>query len=424
MGVAGFQADAVVESDAFLRTWVRDREASSGDERSDHPTIEERQALIRAELGRVQESLDFFTFGSRLLQLGRYEDSILLLGRFRDTFPGREVFSNLGLAHFQLALRALAGCDEDAVTRFRLPLMVDPETLARKLRMRNRADREKCSSHPAVALAMKEAVRHTEKATQIDPTYLPARLNLASMLLVADAPSRGLGIAEGLVKDTNLGDALVLKAVALYAYGTYAHIDLVEPALHGLETASLREPNNPLALFNRARVLQERGRIAAARPLWQRYLSQEGEGLHAEAARRILTSGQGPPTARPLKNQTMTFRRPAAPLPLGRVRAEQGTLEGFVRRPFNLGGIHGAFYHRGNIHALEIGDSIELVMEDLAGERQVPRASLPMRRIRTPRGEVDVWSGYAADIVDGYERTRIYFDASIGRDDANAPRTQ
>ena len=58
------------------------------------------------------------------------------LERYREVLPSREVLNNLGLAHYQLAARALADCDGRLVGRYRLPLVVDPRTVEDRSRLR------------------------------------------------------------------------------------------------------------------------------------------------------------------------------------------------------------------------------------------------------------------------------------------------
>src|SRR5262249_60218374 len=91
---------------------------------------DQRVALLRSHLASVAEELDVFHFGVRLLQLGRYADALVLLERFRARFAGREVLNNVGLAHLQIALGFLSACDRAQYLRFKLPLVVDPETRA------------------------------------------------------------------------------------------------------------------------------------------------------------------------------------------------------------------------------------------------------------------------------------------------------
>ncbi|MGE0451914.1 MAG: M48 family metalloprotease [Vicinamibacteria bacterium] len=401
--IAGFDPEAILDGGGFLRSWLSDREASLGLSSPDHPTPEERLAMLNAELRSVDEKLDFFRFGTRLLVLGRYDDAAVLLEEFRASFPGREVLANLGVAHFQLALRAQAACDPERVTRFRLPIVVDPDTLARKLTLRAEPEGA-CAAQAVFNEAIREAIRCFEEATVIDPEYRPAQLDLASALLVAGEPSRALGVAEALQKAAPGAEAAIVRAVALYDYGLLSGIDTVEPALRGLDEVLAQEPGHPYALYDRARVLHERGRSAAARAGWLAYLKVEADGPHAVAARRALYPRTPEAPARALAAGI-----PRPPIPLGPLGATARTgLAGLTRRNFDLGAVRGAFYVGSRVSALEIASSIELVAEK-APEGPEPKLGPPLRTVSHPGGETAIWSGYAVERGGSRVRARLFF---------------
>ena len=138
MVMAGDPVGGLFHTDRdFFARWVK--QAGVGEAYDDdpaHPKPEQRTALVRTQLAAVVGEIDFFDFGVRLAQLGRYADAIRLLERFRDRFAGREVLSNLGYAHYQLATKLLADCDGAPAVRFRLPVAIDDETLAARARLR------------------------------------------------------------------------------------------------------------------------------------------------------------------------------------------------------------------------------------------------------------------------------------------------
>ena len=128
--MAGYSVGGLFHTDRdFFARWVK--QAGVGEAYDDdptHPRPEQRASFVRSQLASVVGEIDFFDFGVRLAQLGRYDDAIVLLERFRDSSPGREVLSNLGYAHYQLATKLLAACDGAPAVRFRLPVAIDDET--------------------------------------------------------------------------------------------------------------------------------------------------------------------------------------------------------------------------------------------------------------------------------------------------------
>src|SRR6185436_4431484 len=118
-----------------------------------------------------------FSFGVRLLQLGRPLDARALLERYQRVFPGPEVESDLGLAQLQSALVRLQACDAPEATRFLLPALIDPETQARRVRLRD--DRAVCPEQALVREELAAAERWLTRTVERAPDYVPARANLA-----------------------------------------------------------------------------------------------------------------------------------------------------------------------------------------------------------------------------------------------------
>ena len=408
MTLAGYRPQAVLgRTGSFLETWVARTSAEAGD--THHPKPSQRAALVRAELRLMAASLDFFHFGTRLLQLGRYEDAVGLLEHFRDRFPGRSVYSNLGLAHYRLGQQALVDCGgHREVTRFMLPVRVDSRTLARRVRIRGLGP---CRSALRVRRAFEEAERVLRHAVEKDATYRPAALNLAATFIMRGEPSRGLGVIEDALKSApNDPDALNVKAVALYLYGVYARIDTAGAALEILDGVRGRHPHDVASAYNLAAILQERRRGRSAREAWRRFLALEPRGLFAAAARRVL---QVEPVER--KAVGGPEAREAGPLPLGSLSpATRRRLEPLTRSPFDLGGLRGAFYVGGSLRVLELHDALEIVEQELARPMSAARI---LERLGTPLfedateggGRLLRYEGVAYDVRDGQAVRRVFF---------------
>src|SRR5262249_44155522 len=212
MTMAGYGPAAVLRSrGSFLEEWGAQVAAETA-EYSTHPQPKERVAFLRTQLDAVVDEPDFFRIGVRLYQLGRFDDAILFLEKFRDRFPGREVFNDLALGHYQLAIRSLADCGVDAVLRFKLPTRLEPDTLAKRIPSRGDSD---CLRAPAFRRHVDEAIRYLDHATGMDPSDVPARINLASALILTAEYARALSAAEDALKIApNDPGALNTKAVA------------------------------------------------------------------------------------------------------------------------------------------------------------------------------------------------------------------
>ena len=286
MAMAGYSPGELFRADPdFFARWVAQAGLAVAYDDPGHPGPEHRATSLQMQLAAVVDELDFFHFGVRLAELGRFGDAILLLERFNDHFAGREVLSNLGYAHYQLAVKAIAACDGGPAVRFRLPVAIDDETLANRVRLRG--GHSLCLDSEPVRKRLSEARRYLELAIEKDPGYLPARRNLLALEIIAGKAAAAIALAEDTLAIAP-GDAatLVAKGVGLYLFGIDSRMETLDAALAVLKEAEADPRRAPDAVFNQAVALGERGRTAAARAAWERFLQLETHGAHADFGTR------------------------------------------------------------------------------------------------------------------------------------------
>lgn len=381
MTMAGFDPRAVLGGKTdFLGEWATRVESETLPPEGRHPPFDQRSRVLRTQLEELAQTLPFFRFGVRLVQLGRFDDAVKLLEHVRVKFPSREVEGNLGLAWYQRAISRLAQCGSRDGMRFKLPLALDPTTLASRVRLRSRATLE-CDQAGAVREDLVAAERALASAVERDRSYVSARLTLAALWLLDDRALRALDLLRE-VRARSSGDAppdarmRLMEAVALYVSGPELGIDTADGALLALEElesgcraeagmcrgsagAALRSA----AAFNRARILQERGRAEAARRAWEEFLSLERRGVFADEARASLLRA-GINVA--LEDQPTALAGPPRPPLMERLPAdERRRLQSGARRAFTLGDIRGAFLSAPGLEALELRGVVEVVEEPL-----------------------------------------------------------
>jgi tetratricopeptide (TPR) repeat protein len=405
MGMAGYSVGHLFATDRdFFARWVR--QAGVGEAYDDdptHPKPEERASFVRSQLAAVVDEIDFFDFGVRLAQLGRYDDAIVLLERFRDTFAGREVLGNLGYAHYQLATRLLAVCDGAPLVRFRLPVAIDDETLADRARLRG--GHSTCLESEPVRKRLGEARRYLELALDKDPRYLPARRNLLALEIVSGKAAAAIALAEDTL-EVAPGDAATLtaKGVGLYLFGVDSRLETVDTALEVLKEAVAADPRRAAdAVFNQAVVLSERGRTGTAPSAWKSFLALEPHGAHADLARERL----GLPAVTALAPVPV----PPSPIRLGIVGpATRTRLEALQRTDFVIGALRGAFYRGDHVRALQLGNAVELVEQEIDAPAPKPaRDQAPPTRVETPRGVLLRYPGHALDVRGDRVRALLFF---------------
>ncbi len=419
---AGYSPQTLLtQPDTFFDQWARSTGLAAD---VAHPSASVRADFLRTQLAQVADDLDFFHFGVRLLELGRYDDALLLLERFQDRFASREVFTNLGLVHHQMALRELARCDGQVAMRFALPVEADPVTLAERSRLRGGDPADVCRESPAFQEHFTAARRLLELARDRDPTYLPARVDLIATLLLGGRNAEAIVVSEEALKlDPDASALLNGRALGVYLFGQESRLETTDSALGLLDQALRSAPNAPAVLFNRARILDERGRTAAARDAWRAYLAVDATGPRAEIARQRGDLG-GAPTAAAATTAASTPVPP--PLPLGEIStATAERLRTFERQSFVLGDFRGEFLHgrvaqrdpQGRssetaVAALQIGSALELVETGASAAVGAPDASRlgpPLQRFATARGEVLVYRELALELVGGKVDAVLHF---------------
>ncbi|HEV8240513.1 MAG TPA: M48 family metalloprotease [Thermoanaerobaculia bacterium] len=404
MAMAGYSPDELFDVDPnFFQGWVRQAGGlgAAYDDDPAHPQPEKRAKLVLGQLAGLAEEVELFHVGVRLAQLGRYTDAVPPLERFCDHFAGREVLSDLGYVHYQLAMKALAACDGAPTVRFRLPVAIDDETLADRARLRGGSST--CLESEPVRKSLGEARRYLELAKEKDSAYLPARRNLLALELISGKSSAALALAEETLSVAPRDSATLLaKGVALYLFGIDFRMETIDEALKLLAEAEADPARAADAVFARAEMLNEHGRIAGARAAWLRFLELEPHGSYADFAReRLGLAAEAPAVPGPV---------PAPPIPLGVVGPKtSATLARLDPRPFDIG--QGAVYRSQGLWVLQLGDAIEVVVQWVSPTNpgpQPPQGGVPVR-VETRQGVFLRYPGVAFDMVRNRVRAVVYF---------------
>jgi tetratricopeptide (TPR) repeat protein len=368
MTFAGFEPQQILDG-SFIKGWVELASQSNESGTADpHTTPAQRAIALHQGLESIVAELPLFAFGTRLVAIGRLDDGILLLQTFNESFPSREVLSNLGVGYARQALLTLGHCDGALISRLRMPMLLDPHTLAdRTIR---RGSSSPCYEDEDTRRQMRQALVALEAAASRDPLHRPSQLNLAAAQLLFDQPARAYSQA----KDT-LGrfpddlDVQAAHAVALYNFGPGSGLETADQALKLLDAVLAKDPGHTVALYNSAAILNERGRAAAAQDAWRRFLQAESTGPWAETARAWL--GLPEPA-----------RRPGSPLPealvtdvaFGKAPLPASVLTAGKKSDFSIGELLVETVQGKRTRVLRLGGSTELI------ETVVPALSADAKR--------------------------------------------
>jgi tetratricopeptide (TPR) repeat protein len=407
MTMAGYDPKAIIDKDGtnFFEDWVSKITGKIAYSDATHPGPKERAEFLRAQLGPVVDVLNYFTFGVRLYQLGRYSDAILLFEAFKEKFPGREVFSNIGLCHYQLAMRVLSNCDESLPLRFKLPTLLDIDTLGGKLRTWG-SEASSCLKQEIFLKHINSSIHYLKIGSEMDPTYLPGRINLSSALIISGEYAKAMSILDEALKiQPGNPEALCNNAVALYLFGKVNNIETGDNALGLLRDVSEKNPSFGDAIYNMASVQSERGRNAAALETWKRFLKVEPTGIYAQVAKEKLgiKSEDKPPVR---KGPEMK-----SPVKLGDIKGEtEKILKGMKRKEFAVGSFTGEIYEGGNTKVFSIENTVEIVETETDKDIDYRKAyGEPLKKMKTLCGLTLIYSNFAVDVVGGKVRKIAYF---------------
>jgi tetratricopeptide (TPR) repeat protein len=248
MTMAGYDPKAIIGPDNgnFFQYWTSQITGNLAYNDALHLSPDARAGFIRTELQPIIDALPRFKQGVQLYQGGNYDVAKTLFESFIEKYPGREVYNNLGLSHYQLAMQSLSACS-GGLTVFRLPTALDPETTAQRLRQtaaatdtahiqnepyqtdlqeagrffdeREKSLRAECYQNASYQTNLQDAIRFFEEAEKKDATYLPARINLSTALIMSGNYAKAISVAaEALNIDPNSPDALNNKSVAEYLF--------------------------------------------------------------------------------------------------------------------------------------------------------------------------------------------------------------
>lgn len=410
MTMAGYEPKAIIDKDKtnFFDEWVSQITGKIAYKDATHPGPAERAEFVRTQLGPVVDVLNYFTFGVRLYQLGRYSDAILLFEAFKERFPSREVFNNVGLSHYQLAMRVLSSCDEALPVRFKLSTVLDIETLGGKLRTQG-AEASACLRNETFLKHIHEAIRFLKIAVEMDPAYLPARVNLSSALITAGEYSKAIGVLEEvLMIQSDNPEALSNKAVALYLFGKANNIDTADNSITTLKEVLSKNPIFSEALYNMASIQSERGRTAAAMETLRKFLKVESTGIYVKVAKEKLG----------IKSDEKTLTKKASeiksPIKLGEIKGEtEKALKVMKKKEFAIGPFNGEIYEGSGIKVLAIDYTVEIVEKEIntiitLKEFKKTYGS-PIKKVKNLYCITLLYNNFGVDLMDDKVKKIVYF---------------
>lgn len=239
---------------------------------SPYPSPEERAEFLLSYIRSIRNDLELFYIGTRLCQIGMYDDALKFLIAFRERFPSREVFNNIGLICYRNALKYLAICDPNKACHFQCSLATRLDMGTRAMIFAPRAD-PNCPEMKHFEENLKAAIRYFRSACEKDPDYSPARINLSSAYIMDGKYSGAMEVADQvLALSPDDPAALTNKALAMYLLGPSLKTDMFAQAENMLKSVTKKHPDFSYSLYNLAYMQSGRGRNDSAEETWNAYL--------------------------------------------------------------------------------------------------------------------------------------------------------
>lgn len=335
--IAGYPVDKLVnqgKDKGFFKHWV-EITGINWQESQSHPNPGKRTEELIKRLEQLLAKLPYFHFGVRLCHFNRYSDGIKFLQEFEKEFPAREVFNNQGYCHLQQAIKELGA---EKAYQYWLPSVLETATQADKLSL---SDELRSQTRKTAKKFLEMADKAFESAIDADPSYLPAKINLAvtrfylakyhsafETLQVLDEKikiikeilnlesnkelkSESLHSLELIVQDFQAFEPIVqgLKALFLYRAGRDNGLELEK-------IARLSKTPPLLVLYNAAQMLEERKYNSQAQDIWRdlaEHLDELPEPIANRVCQQLSTCRSLPTRTTPLKwtlPSTLSFNKP------------------------------------------------------------------------------------------------------------------
>jgi len=268
--MAGYAVEQLVQADKdnFLLSWQQ--QPQMGD---NHPDAQLRLKALRARLEHLLKQVSFFNFGVRLSHFDRCHDGQYFLQAFSEVFPAPEVFNNLGYCYLQSAQKILAGFITATEHHYCLPLMLEVTTQAQALSSLMPSTLRGLAEAPLKAEEfLTQAQQYLTTATQANPEYVPAWVNLAvTQLYRQEIYAARQAVEKAYQLAPNQLDIQGLRAVIIYEEGR--SLDTWPNAITLLKKLAQDPQTTPCILYNTATLMAQRDR-SGAQQFWQQLLKR------------------------------------------------------------------------------------------------------------------------------------------------------
>lgn len=386
----------------FLSNWVKMTGAAPQDDAHAPPKL--RAKLLKQRLQQRMARIEQFHFAVRLAHFGRCDDALQMFADMLTLFPGRALFNNIGYCRLQQSLGSLP---QEMANLYWLPQVLDVQSrLAQLLPSHTNITLRGAQLNPLSRSYLDKATKALKAATEMDPFYTPAWLNLASVqFLSGDIYQARASIETARKHAPDNVDIQSLKLLILYEEGL--EFDVSVQVIGLMQKLLDKHPEHAMTRFNLARILSQRGRHAKAKQHWDVLANSQ---QLAPAVRQYLCHQQlrkkACQTTQPAKSYQWTLPIAVGTDILNSSAQVQEQLKQMKQYHYRLAGLVGSnstIYSNSEYSFLDFDQLIEMVvlktpeLRDLKTLKQ--KVGMPLWRKQVANGEIWTYDTWAAWIT-------------------------
>ena len=235
--------------------------------RSTHPNPVMRAIILNRRLRIWLDKLPFFEFGVRLSHFDKCNYGVHFFEEFSRFWWGREVYNNWGVCDIQRAQRIKMEMGNEAYFYWLPPTLDYQSALGSSLSLYS------ANSQISAYKYFKDAKQHFSLASNLDPSYKPAKVNLAITEYYLGETSAALATIEKALK-LKPDDLEIQGLHALIIYERSKEVSYINKfdAIQRLDNL-VQQQNVPLnVIYNSAQVFEQENRQTDE--LWQKLVKQ------------------------------------------------------------------------------------------------------------------------------------------------------
>jgi len=285
--ISGFNPKTIIDSDNnFFKEWTERIENFEACHDELHPEPALRIKKLRNNIAEVCEDLNLYHYGVRLLQIQDYANAKKLLEEFSEIYPSREVFNNIGIAYYHLAIESLVSCNDETAYEYKMSIIIDTNLTAENLLVfKGQSKNKDCKNLEIFKKQIEKAISMFQKACNKDKLYLPSVINLTSALILQGYYNDAINklneykdSQEGKFNPEKVPQFLNNFAIATYLNKGTSYLD---DSHDNLDFAIKEDINYSSAYYNKARFYYLSGDTTNANIQWKKFLNIEKCGQYA-----------------------------------------------------------------------------------------------------------------------------------------------